>query len=155
MENIIASGYRGEGFFGTGHQLGGERRLAPRDARESRLRAQEAPEKRARLHGWTGTGGGGRKLGGTAVDRTLTPSEMATMAAIRRADDAKTCGNRTVEEEVTLGVVEVQEDPLEPALIDLTKDEPQKATDPTWACLTCTFVNEVKAPSCAMCETVK
>ncbi|KAG2188099.1 hypothetical protein INT44_000850 [Umbelopsis vinacea] len=92
LDELISTGYSGEGFYSQGKQLGSSRQVSKSEARKKAL---EAAEKRQRL-GKLMLPAGGRRLGGgeSAAEREaqFTPQELAAQAAERR--DNIWCGGQ-------------------------------------------------------------
>ncbi|EFQ99846.1 zinc ion binding protein [Nannizzia gypsea CBS 118893] len=87
-EQLISSGYTGEGFLSAGHRLGGRR--IPMD--EARRLARAAAEKRRVL-----SSGTGKKLGGGSVLPGTDMRNVLADAAERRATVTKGCASGTIE----------------------------------------------------------
>ncbi|KAK0208675.1 WLM domain-containing protein [Desarmillaria ectypa] len=122
-EQLVRTGYAGEGFFSKGYRLGGNAsRSVP--LHMSRAKALEAAEKRRRAA--QVLGGGGRRVGtgssGTRNGKSLR--ELAAMAAEQRARDEKACGLGARAEQ------EAEKAAKESVVIDLTGDDYDEDLDP-------------------------
>lgn len=122
-EQLVRTGYAGEGFFSKGHRLGGNAsHSVPQHM--SRAKALEAAEKRRRAA--QVLGGGGRRVGtgssSTRNGRSLR--ELAARAAELRARDEKACGLGTHAEQ------EAEKAAKESVVIDLTGDNYEEDSDP-------------------------
>lgn len=96
-DDLVASGFKGDGFDAPGRRVGEgvSHDVAPHVAREKAL---EAIQKRLRYNGWVGTAQSGQKLGGSSdlksLERMLNPGQLAAMAAEKRAEkDRIWCGS--------------------------------------------------------------
>ncbi|KAG1461026.1 hypothetical protein G6F46_005118 [Rhizopus delemar] len=85
-ENLMASGYVGEGFHSKGHQLGSSL-LNPTNSRQAAAEAAAKRQKLSKIMIPTG----GVRLGGNA-EKDLTPAQMAARAAQKRLEDKVWCG---------------------------------------------------------------
>ncbi|PBL00671.1 WLM-domain-containing protein [Armillaria gallica] len=122
-EQLVRTGYAGEGFFSKGHRLGGDvSRSVPQYL--SRAKALEAAEKRRRTS--QALGGGGRRVGASSSGMRNGKSlrELAAMAAEQRAHDEKACGLGTRAER------EAEKAAKESVVIDLTGDDYDEGWDP-------------------------
>lgn len=147
LDELISTGYKGEGFYSQGKQLGVNRSISSQDARKKAL---EAAEKRQKLNKLM-IPAGGRRLGGdqSAIQREaqFTPQQLAAQAAERRRQDNKWCG----------GQEETSEEPKPEDYVTLHDDLPipttstkRSATD-EWECSYCTYINEPLHLVCSMC----
>ncbi|KAJ3247670.1 hypothetical protein HDU78_003476 [Chytriomyces hyalinus] len=92
-DDNVAGGWTGAGFDSAGIRLGGGvRKVDEGEARAIALRAALEREKKGRIM----IPAGGRKLGGSLAgkEKTMTPGEMAAMAAERRLKDRVWCGSK-------------------------------------------------------------
>jgi hypothetical protein len=147
LDELISAGYKGEGFYSQGKQLGVNRSISSHNARKKAL---EAAEKRKKL-GKLMIPAGGRRLGGSesAVQREaqFTPQQLAAQAAERRRQDNKWCGGQEeiCEEPKPEDYVTRQDDVSTP-----TTSNKRPATD-EWECSYCTYINEPLHLVCSMC----
>ncbi|KAK0505764.1 WLM domain-containing protein [Armillaria luteobubalina] len=122
-EQLVRTGYAGEGFFSKGHRLGGDvSHNVPQYM--SRAKALEAAEKRRQAS--QVLGGGGRRVGTSSSGMRSGKSlrELAALAAEQRAHDEKACGLGTRAE------LEAEKAAKESVVIDLTGDDYDKGWDP-------------------------
>lgn len=167
-EDLIASGYSGEGFFSDGHNLGS--RSVPTYL--SKQVAANAAEKRLQLSKLCPPGG--VRLGGGG-SKNRTPAQLAAMAAEKRLQDKVWCGG-SIEE----GEKASPSSPLSPpsssskrrqdldnsigthgepglkktrVTIDLTNDDKDDALsqNDSWTCTSCTFINNPFILACKIC----
>ncbi|KAJ3240816.1 hypothetical protein HDU81_002669 [Chytriomyces hyalinus] len=92
-DDNVAGGWTGAGFDSAGIRLGGGRRKVDEgEARAIALRAALEREKIGKIM----IPAGGRKLGGSLAgkEKTMSPGEMAAMAAERRLKDRVWCGSK-------------------------------------------------------------
>lgn len=171
-EDLIVSGYSGEGFFSTGHNLGS--RSVPRYL--SKQAAADAAEKRQHLSRLCPPGG--VRLGGGGP-KNMTPAQLAAMAAEKRLQDKIWCGGSIVENEVSspnspiaspssssntkrkLNVDDTTgetqgSNALKPGskktrvTIDLTNDDGEDENG-CWTCTSCTYINNPLILACEVC----
>lgn len=116
MDELIAKGFRGDGFEAPGRRVGEgvSHDVPPHVARQKAL---EAAQKRMRFNGWIGTEQSGQKLGGSgdlkSLERVLNPGQLAAMAAEKRAaQDRIWCGS---DEHAADGTVDTDNGALEPS----------------------------------------
>jgi hypothetical protein len=144
LDQLISSGYTGEGFFSQGKQLASSRQVSKNEARQ---KAIEAAEKRRRL-GKLMLPKGGRRLGGgeSAIQREaqFTPQELAAQAAERRRLDNQWCGGQEA-----LAQEPKPEDYVTRQDIASTK---RAHEEDRWTCERCTFINEPLHLACSMCS---
>mmetsp|Transcript_9774 Transcript_9774/g.25647 ORF Transcript_9774/g.25647 Transcript_9774/m.25647 type:complete len:377 (+) Transcript_9774:60-1190(+) len=177
---------RGVGGSGAGFDLHGLRlskdRHNPSSARDGRLKALEAAEKR-----WSKQqlmSGSGMRLGGAAPPQDRSPAEMAAEAAIRRANDDLWChsnleatdvplpsssidssvqrtpGERIVEQSTplarTVGPQQRGGDAVGTALASAPHAKRRPLSDTrVWQCTTCTLINEPSRLSCDACAATR
>ncbi|RUP47977.1 hypothetical protein BC936DRAFT_145120 [Jimgerdemannia flammicorona] len=173
-ENLVISGYTGEGFDGPGQRLGVRvsHDLPPHLARETAL---DAAEKRRRTTEIM-IPAGGRRLGGSAghLEKVFTPRELAAMAAGRRVKDSLWCGSGNEEGTVKEGVQGVGGDVLgkrkaPPRELEVERLGRGKTVGVgvtavaasgrlvkqeawgEWSCPSCTLVNRGMALQCECC----
>ncbi|KAI8837947.1 WLM domain-containing protein [Chytriomyces cf. hyalinus JEL632] len=92
-DDNVSGGWTGAGFDSAGTRLGGGvRKVDEGEARAIALRAALEREKKGRIM----IPAGGRKLGGSLAgkEKTMSPGEMAAMAAERRLKDRVWCGSK-------------------------------------------------------------
>ncbi|CAN6674565.1 DNA-dependent metalloprotease Wss1p [Trichomonascus vanleenenianus] len=102
FEELVVSGYTGDGFFSQGQILG--RRpgsLLPNTAEDRKRLAAEAAAKRAGLFA-----GSGQKLGGGPKDTHKSVQDMVREAALRRADASKWCASDIINGESAIEIIE-------------------------------------------------
>jgi DNA-dependent metalloprotease WSS1 len=151
LDELISTGYSGEGFYSQGKQLGSSR---PVTKSEARTKALEAAEKRQRL-GKLMLPAGGRRLGGgeSAAEREVqfTPQELAAQAAERRRRDNIWCGGQEAitQEAKPEDYVSTFQDSSSGTTS--TKRRLDDVDDKAWACGYCTFMNEPLHLVCSMC----
>ncbi|KAI8578533.1 hypothetical protein K450DRAFT_246241 [Umbelopsis ramanniana AG] len=150
LDDLISTGYSGEGFYSQGKQLGSSRQVSKSEARKKAL---EAAEKRQKL-GKLMLPAGGRRLGGgeSAAEREaqFTPQELAAEAAERRRRDNIWCGGQeaiTQEAKPEDYVSTVQDN----GSTSSNKRRLDDIDDKAWACNYCTFMNEPLHLVCSMC----
>ncbi|KAI9357677.1 WLM domain-containing protein [Zopfochytrium polystomum] len=168
-EDILASGWRCEGFDAPGRRVGQgvSHDLPPHLARK---RALETAEKRLQLSKIMGPPGG-RKVGGgslaasaSAGGRRLTPGEMAALAAERRKRDSVWCGGhygeggqsgKTLSEsESDCSSDEEGRGAVGSSRSHISKPEHgQSSAD--WICSTCTLINKGIATTCELCSAIR
>jgi hypothetical protein len=144
LDQLISSGYTGEGFFSQGKQLASSRQVSKNEARQ---KAIEAAEKRQRL-GKLMLPKGGRRLGGgeSAIQREsqFTPQELAAQAAERRRLDNQWCGGQEA----------LAQEPKPEDYVtrqDIASNKRVHKED-GWTCERCTFINEPLHLACSMCS---
>lgn len=174
-ELLMASGYRGEGFYSNGQQLGSQ--SVPRYL--SNGIAAKAAEKRLQTSKIMLPTGGIRLGGGSSNSKNMTPAQLAARAAQKRQLDKVWCGG-SVEESSTSAPVSSSASPAavpsspsdnvtlkrklsfdtlpemdtqskrrdHRAIIDLTT-----ANEDEWSCPTCTFLNGSIKLVCQICLT--
>lgn len=169
-ELLMASGYRGEGFYSDGQQLGSQ--SLPRYL--SKEIAAKAAEKRLQTSKIM-LPTGGIRLGGSSNNKNMTPAQLAARAAQKRQLDQVWCGG-SVEESSTSAPVSPSASPAavpssssdnvtlkrklsfdhlpemdtqsKRIMIDLTT-----ANEDEWSCPTCTFLNGSIKLACQICLT--
>lgn len=163
-EVLMASGYKGEGFYSDGQQLG--TRSVPRY--ESAKAAALAAEKRLKTSKIM-IPAGGVKLGGSTARKHLTPAQQAALAAENRRQDNIWCGGSVIEVEddddiptnnnnKKRRVVKLEDDEVtestdsnkKPRVIVIDDDDDDK-----WTCKSCTFLNKSISLICEVCLTEK
>ncbi|RUS19783.1 WLM domain-containing protein [Endogone sp. FLAS-F59071] len=137
-EILMASGYTGTGFEGSGHRLGTSisHDLPPHLTQAVALESAE----RRRRTGEIMAPAGGRRLGGSAgeLEKVVSPAVMAAMAADRRARDRVWCGNGEGKEETA---------------VVRGKEAARGEVWEEWECPRCTLTNRKMALQCECCLT--
>ncbi|KAJ3193409.1 hypothetical protein HK101_004885 [Irineochytrium annulatum] len=176
LENLMAKGWKGDGFDGPGMRVGqGYSHNVPEY--EKRKAALSAAEKRA-VTGKMMVPVGGRKLGGGtgggglgALERIMTPGQLAAMAAEKRLRDRIWCGSNENDNENAPGVViEVDDDDdgldfssrRQPVALGAVSSSaplgPARAGSSAgddWTCGVCTLINDPGAAKCDACQTAR
>lgn len=169
-ELLIASGYKGEGFYSDGQRLGTH--SVPRYL--SNGIAAKAAEKRLQTSKIM-LPAGGIRLGGSSNSNNMTPAQLAARAAQKRQLDKVWCGGSVVEQEAPTSVSSSPSDNVTPkrklsfnipemdtqskkksrkTVIDLTTTPTSPSpNEEGWDCPTCTFHNEPIKLACQICLT--
>ncbi|KAJ1556252.1 hypothetical protein HK405_004125, partial [Cladochytrium tenue] len=156
FDEIVASGWQGEGFDAPGRRVGegASHDLPPHLARE---RAAKEAERRLRLSKIMGPPGG-QKLGGSLstvaskTGRRMSPAEMAALAAERRLLDSIWCGAGRDPPAEDGGEDGRDDDDDDCVLLDSEGLYEPRSSPKPWVCEVCTLINEPGAPECEACS---
>lgn len=148
-EVLMASGYKGEGFYSDGHQLG--TRSVP--AYQSAQAAAAAAEKRLKLSKIMLPTGGVKLGGGSTKNRNLSPAQQAALAAEKRRQDQIWCGGSIIDTTTPTTSTKRKSSLTHDSIPVNTKKNRIIILDDDdehgWACSSCTFLNK---PITLMCE---
>ncbi|KAI8369317.1 WLM domain-containing protein [Radiomyces spectabilis] len=170
LDELILSGYTGEGFLAEGHRLGVgvSHSVSPAEARKKALAAATRRKQLQQVM----LPSGGRRLGSGSgtMEKNLSPREMAARAAEKRLQDQKWCGGCQTEEdpdsESPSTAPTTPTTPVTPTTgkrkpsVDDTRASNKKAQTMVttvasnvsgWACPTCTFQNREVVLACEIC----
>ncbi|KAK4510056.1 Na+/H+ antiporter [Mucor velutinosus] len=182
-ELLMASGYRGDGFFSDGHLLGFQ--SVPRYM--SSGIAAKAAEKRLQTSKIMLPTGGIRLGGGSSTIKHMTPAQAAARAAQKRQLDKVWCGGSVVEQDSS-SEGDASSAPVTPPAVpsspsdNVTRKRKLSSNIPAemdtrskkqsletsvidlttttttiekdgWACTTCTFINGPITLACQICFT--